>query len=309
MSKILNIGSLNSDHVYSVNRFVAAGETLAAGSLHYYPGGKGLNQSVALSRAGAQVFHAGKTGPDGAPLIAWLRETGVDASHIRTDGSVTGHAVIQVASSGQNCILLYHGANFELERSHLDNVFSSFEKGDFLVLQNEVNEIPYMMEQASKMGMSIAFNPSPFDRTVVDFPLELVSLFILNEIEGSEITGEKNPAGILNSMAGRFPQAAIILTLGEEGVLYRDNKQELSHGIYHVPVVDTTAAGDTFTGFFIACTAEGMNPADALALASAASALTVTRSGASSSIPTRSEAESALLSGFSCFRMSGENSN
>ena len=293
--KILNIGSLNSDHVYNVEHFVTGGETLAALSLQYFPGGKGLNQSVALSRAGARVFHAGKTGPDGAPLIELLRGCGVDIRHIRSDGSVSGHALIQVTPNGQNCILIYHGANFELERSHLDEVISSFGEGDILVLQNEVNEIPFMMQKASQKGMRITFNPSPFDKTLLDFPLELVSWFILNEIEGGEITGEKNPKDILQSMAARFPQAAIVLTLGKDGVMYKDNKTELSHGIYSVDVVDTTAAGDTFTGFFIASIAAGEPPAEALRLASIASSLTVMRPGASSSIPTREEVEAAKL--------------
>ena len=295
MKKILNIGSLNSDHVYNVPHFVSAGETLAAQALNYFPGGKGLNQSVALARAGADVYHAGKTGPDGGALIEWLRGCGADVRHIRSDGSVTGHTVIQVDSSGQNCILLFHGANFEIERSHLDEVFSCFDTGDILVLQNEVNDIPYMMEQASKKGMRIAFNPAPFESAVLDYPLEIVSWFILNEIEGSEFTGEKKPQDILCSMATRFPKAAIVLTLGKDGVLYKDSNQELSHGIYRVQAVDTTAAGDTFTGYFIANITAGKEPAQALRLASIASALTVTRPGASSSIPTRDEAENAQL--------------
>jgi len=285
VKKILNIGSLNSDHVYAVPRFVKAGETLAAETLAFFPGGKGLNQSVALSRAGATVFHAGKTGADGAPLVAWLKECGVDVRHVRADGSVTGHAVIQVASGGENCILLYHGANFELERSHLDEVFSCFEAGDILVLQNEVNDIAYMMEKAHRKDMSIAFNPSPFDSSVPNLPLDLVTWFILNEIEGSGITGEKNPRDMLHSMRARFPQAAIILTLGEDGVLYSDSAREMSHGIYRVKAVDTTAAGDTFAGFFIASIATGKEPDEALRLSSIASALTVSRPGASSSIP------------------------
>jgi len=295
LKKILNIGSLNSDHVYAVPRFVTAGETLAAEKLQYFPGGKGLNQSVALSRAGAAVFHAGKTGPDGAPLITWLRECGVDASHIRSDGSVTGHAVIQVASGGENCILLYHGANFELERSHLDEVFSCFGDGDILVLQNEVNDIAYMMERAAQKGMRIAFNPSPFDSTVRGFPLDLVSWFILNEIEGYEIAGKENPIDILASMHASFPNAAIILTLGENGVIYRDGTQELTHGIYRVQVVDTTAAGDTFTGYFIAGINAGKEPAEALRLASVASAFAVSRPGASSSIPIWDEVEKSSM--------------
>ena len=291
--KILNIGSLNSDHVYNVPRFVTAGETLAAQKLQYFPGGKGLNQSVALSRAGASVFHAGKTGPDGEPLIAWLRETGADVRHIQTGGSVTGHAIIQVEPGGQNCILLYHGANFELERSYIDKVLSFFDKGDILVLQNEVNEISYIMEQASQKGMKIALNPSPFDKSVMEYPLDRVSWFILNEIEGCGITGKENPEDILQSMAGRFPKAAIVLTLGKDGVLYKDSSRELSHKSCPVQAVDTTAAGDTFTGFFIASIAAGKEAEEALRLASIAASIAVTRPGASSSIPTWEEVEAS----------------
>ncbi|MCL1929314.1 MAG: ribokinase [Treponema sp.] len=291
MNKILNIGSLNSDHVYSVPHFVTAGETLAATTLQYFPGGKGLNQSIALSRAGAMVFHAGKVGPDGVLLTEWLRESGVDIHHTRTNGSVTGHAIIQVAPGGQNCILLYHGANFELERSHIDQVFSCFDKGDILVLQNEVNDIPYIMEQASQKDMRIAFNPSPFDSSIADYPLDCVSWFILNEIEGTGITGKENPKDILQSMAVNFPKAAIVLTLGKDGVLYKDSTGELSHESYNVPVVDTTAAGDTFTGFFIANIAAGKKAEEALRMASIAASIAVTRPGASSSIPTREEVE------------------
>jgi len=178
-----------------------------------------------------------------------------------------------------------------LERSHLDEVFSFFEEGDILVLQNEVNDISYIMEQAAKKGMYIAFNPSPFDSSVSSLPLNLVTWFILNEIEGSEISGKKKPEDILQVMNDRYPQAAIVLTLGENGVLYRDNTQQLSHGIYRVQVVDTTAAGDTFAGYFIASIMAGKDPGEALRLSSIASALAVSRPGASSSIPTLKDVE------------------
>lgn len=295
MSKILSFGSLNSDHVYTVRRFVSDGETLAAETLERFPGGKGLNQSIALSRAGARVFHAGKTGKDGVQLIAWLREAGVDVRHIKSDGSVTGHTVIQVAPNGQNRILLYHGANFELERSHIDEVFSCFEKDDILMLQNEVNDIPYMTRQAARKGMRVAFNPSPFDMSIQKFPLDLVTWFILNEIEGKEITGMEKPKDILKTMSALFPRAAIVLTLGKDGALYREGARELSHGVYRVKAVDTTAAGDTFAGFFIANIVAGKDAEEALRLASIAAALAVTRPGASSSIPTKDEVEKARL--------------
>ena len=108
---VYNLGSLNIDYVYRVDHFVRPGETLTADSMAIFPGGKGLNQSVALARAGASVRHCGRIGQDGAFLREILREAGADVRHVETDAGPTGHALIQVEQSGQNCILLYPGAN------------------------------------------------------------------------------------------------------------------------------------------------------------------------------------------------------
>ena len=295
MTKILNIGSINIDHVYRVPHFVQPGETLHAHTLQAFPGGKGLNQSVALGLAGAQVAHAGKVGPDGAEMVKVLEDAGVDTRPVAQDGSATGHAVIQVNQGGQNCILLYRGANFELDEAFVAQALDGYGQGDILVLQNEVNQLPLIMETAHKKGMRIAFNPSPIGPEIDDCPLEYVSWFLLNEIEGTALSGESDHEKVLDAMAEKYPEAAIVLTRGHQGVFYKDKTQRLAHGIYKVPVVDTTAAGDTFTGYFIALTAAGRPAAEALQMASKASAIAVSRAGASVSIPALAEVASTPL--------------
>lgn len=289
MAKLLNIGSINIDHVYAVPHFVQAGETLSSLFMQDYPGGKGLNQSIALARAGCAVTHAGRVGTDGAPFVTFMREAGVNVDYVETVKDPSGHSIIQVTPEGQNCILLYPGANQTLNMPFMDKALSHYGAGDILVLQNEVSDISYAMQAAHARGMRIAFNPSPFDASILDLPLESVHWFLLNEVEGRMLTGKMEAEDILNEMAVLFPAARIVLTVGRNGVLYRDRDAVFAHGIYKVPVVDTTAAGDTFTGFFIGSAAAEQPVEEALRIASVASSLAVSRPGAASSIPTLEE--------------------
>ena len=147
--KILSFGSLNIDYVYSVDHFVQKGETLASSALEIFSGGKGLNQSVALGRAGAEVFHAGAVGPDGQFLVDLLQEAGVDTHLVKRLESVrTGNAIIQRDPEGNNCILLYGGANQAITREQVKEILVGFGAGDYIVLQNEINQLPFLMEQA-----------------------------------------------------------------------------------------------------------------------------------------------------------------
>lgn len=289
MKKILNYGSLNIDKTFSMDHIVRPGETLAAKSLELFPGGKGLNQSVALAKAEGNVYHAGKIGADGEFLIDVLKEAGVHTEYIGRSEGQSGQALIQVDSSGQNCILLYHGANFEIAESDFDQVLSHFGPGDLLVLQNEINDIDALMKKAAARGMEIVFNPSPIGPEIARCDLSLVSWFLLNEVEGRELTGESDPEKITDILLRRYPNAHIVLTLGQDGVVYRDGEKTARHGIFKVPVVDTTAAGDTFTGFFLAGMAAAEPVERALRVASAASAIAVSRKGAAVSIPTLRE--------------------
>lgn len=295
--KILNFGSLNLDIVYSVDHFVRPGETLSSKSRDTFCGGKGLNQSIALSRSGVKVYHAGAVGKsDGAMLIEVLKNNDVNIDYIKQyEGTSTGHAIIQVNKDGQNCILLYGGANQMITREHVDKTLGNFSKGDFLILQNEINLIDYIMEEAHKRGLIIVLNPSPMDEKIYSLPLDYVDYFMLNEVEAGDICGEVKDDNLLETLRRKYQHARIILTLGERGVLYKDDSQVLEHGIFKVSAVDTTAAGDTFTGFFIGSLAQGYDAKEALRLASLASAISVSRKGAETSIPYMEEVKNSTL--------------
>ena len=291
--KILNYGSLNIDYTYSVDHFVRGGETMSSEEMHVFSGGKGLNQSIALSKSGAEVWHAGAIGTgDGDFLIRQLKEAGVNTEYISVLDGKTGHAIIQKAKDGGNCILLFGGANQKITREMVDGVMDHFEKGDYLVLQNEISEIGYIMERAREKGMVLVFNPSPMDDKISTYPLEYVDYFLLNEIEAGDICGEQGSGEeLLQKLSDKFPASKIVLTLGGDGSLYRDGQRILTQGIYKVPVANTTAAGDTFTGFLIGGLVQGLDAGEALDLAAKAAAIAVSRPGAAPSIPSREEVE------------------
>jgi ribokinase len=292
--KVLNYGSLNIDYVYYVDHFVRAGETLDSQKLELFCGGKGLNQSIALRKSGAEVWHAGAVGEnDSDLLLELLEQSGVNTDYVRKKPGSSGHAIIQKAASGDNCILLYGGANQSIMREEVDETLKHFSKGDFLILQNEISEISYIMNKAHDKGMIIVFNPSPMNSKISDYPLEHVDYLILNEVEGMEISGCKEVSNRLIEILGKmFPEARIVLTLGDKGSIYKDNEGLLRQAIYKVKAVDTTAAGDTFTGFFIGGVISNEPKEKALDNAAKASAIAVTREGAGSSIPTKEEVNS-----------------
>ena len=157
--KVLNFGSLNLDHTYQVPHIVAPGETLTSLGLAIHPGGKGLNQSVALAKAGAEVFHAGQIGEDGEMLRKVCADSGADVRFIRNVETRTGNAIIQVDINGQNCIILYPGANRCMEKGFIDEVLGAFSEGDYLLLQNEINNLPHIIDSAYAKGMKIHVYP------------------------------------------------------------------------------------------------------------------------------------------------------
>lgn len=287
--RFLNFGSLNIDHVYSVNDFVTAGETVSSLRLQTFCGGKGLNQSVALAQAGGRVYHAGAIGKDGRALTDFLSVKGVDTSLVREVDGFTGHAVIQVNSQGENCIILHKGANFSMDMQFADKVLGDFGNGDVLLLQNEINMLSYIITAAKKKKMKIALNPSPIDGEINNLPLEKVDWLILNSVEGRALAGRQAPDDIINSLNSRYPDTAVILTLGEKGAVYSFRGNRIFHQSFPVKAVDTTAAGDTFTGYFIALVGEGFTPEKALKTAVAAAAVAVTRMGAATSVPSLAE--------------------
>lgn len=285
--KVLNFGSLNIDYVYDVEHFVQKGETISSTDLKIFSGGKGLNQSIACSKAGADIYHAGSIGTDGAFLESILKEAGVDIGYVMKSENVrTGNAIIQNDRQGDNCILLYGGANQTITKEFVDEVFHGFEAGDWLVIQNEINEIPYIVECANQRGMKIVLNPSPMNEKIFDINLDHIDCFILNEGEAKVLVGTSAEGEALEkALRQKFPHAKVVLTLGEKGAVYVDEKETVYQSAYKVNAVDTTAAGDTFTGYFVSGRLQGMSVKESLDLAAKASAITVTRKGAAPSIP------------------------
>jgi len=292
--KICNFGSLNLDIVYSVDHSVTPGETLASSERNEFCGGKGLNQSVALSLAGAEVYHAGCVGSGGDKLIAFLGEKNVDTRFVSRVPSPCGHAIIQVDKNGQNSILLYGGANRLITQKAASSVLEHFGKGDILVLQNEINEIPFIMKTAKERGMRVVFNPSPFEDAIAEtYPLECVSWFVVNEIEGEMMTGFSDKDRIIKSLSEKYSPEGILLTLGEKGSVCFSNGRYFEQSAFSVPVRDTTGAGDTFLGYFFALL-DSFGISEALRYASAASALAVSKNGAATSVPALSDVEAFL---------------
>jgi len=288
--KIINFGSINIDYVYNVNHIVLAGETTESTHFSKFAGGKGLNQSVAIAKAGSPVFHAGMIGNDGNFLKQFLDAQNVDTTFVKIlDNEASGHAIIQVDETGQNSIILFGGANRKFDEKYIDEVLNQFNEGDILILQNEINAIPHILEKAKGKGLKVFFNPAPMNREVLNYPLNCVDCFIVNEIEGSELTGEADPEQIIFAIVNQYPEASVILTLGENGSIYGDSQRIIKMAAEKVDVVDTTAAGDTFIGYFISEFVKRSDIDVCLKTATKAAALCVTRRGAADSIPERRE--------------------
>ncbi len=288
--RILNFGSLNVDHVYRVPHIARPGQTIAAASVQTFAGGKGANQSVALARAGATVSHAGRIGRDGHWLLDKLKHAGVDTTLVQVDDKRrTGHAIIQVDDKGENTIVLFGGANRSIDGGQIDRAVRQFGSGDMLLLQNEVNRVPDVIEAGHARGMTVCFNPAPADDQVKHYPLEHLDVMILNQSEGQTLCGASAPDDVLTTLSDRYPQAQIILTLGKDGVRYAAGDKRLSVAATPAKTVDTTAAGDTFIGYYLAGRAAGSDVPDALQTACRAAALCVSSPGAMDSIPTHHE--------------------
>ena len=281
---IFNLGSVNIDRAYSLDHIVAPGETISASALRESPGGKGFNQSIALARAGARVSHIGAVGADGAHLVAMLREAGAEVTGIAAVAEPTGHAIIQVDSEGRNSIVVFAAANGSITIDAARAALANAAPGDILLCQNETSAVAETMREAKSRGMRIVFNPSPFDGKIAALPLGLVDLFIVNEAEEAALMALGGAAG-----------AARVVTRGADGCeSFAPGRRPVACASFRVKAVDTTAAGDTFAGYYLAALATGADEAAALRRASAAAAISVTRRGAADSIPSAAVVDAFL---------------
>ena len=291
---VVNFGSLNIDHVYAVDHFCRAGETIHTKSYTQNAGGKGLNQSIAVSRSGQKVHHAGLLGPEGTRLAELLSGSGVDLRYLKHTDVPQGHAVIQVQPDGQNCIFLYGGSNQAVTPQEIDEVLMQLNAGDYLLLQNEIANLTYLLRAAARRGLRVVLNASPISDELLNADLSGVDWLVVNEIECAAMAGCGDAQAGYETLKQRYPSLGILLTLGSEGSVSWKDGTEVRQCAYPVKAVDTTGAGDTFMGYFVGCLAQGMERQTAMQYASMASAISVTRTGAAASIPPMDEVRAAV---------------
>lgn len=291
MARIITLGSLNLDFTYQLPKPLEVGETLSSLSYRCGAGGKGANQSIAAARAGAEVYHAGRIGSDGTLLRRTLADSGVRLDFLEEVETPTGHAVVLINDAGDNSIVLFGGANRTIDETFIDRVTSTAKPGDILLLQNEITNIDHAMEAGKKAGMRVAFNFAPFDpKLAPELPLSLCDYLFLNRIEAGGIAGKSDVEEILETLARRYPETELVLTLGPEGAVALTPAGQRFHADSpRVKVVETTAAGDTFIGYYLAAVLDGFDTGRALERACRAAALCCSRAGAAESIPTRAD--------------------
>lgn len=291
MAKILNFGSLNIDKIYRIDHIVKKGETILSNSYHEGMGGKGLNQSIALKRAGADLIHAGFVGEnDGDVLLDYLAENEIDFLVKKVPGN-SGHAIIQVDKNANNSIIVEAGANKRIDKVYIDQVLAGIEESSYLLLQNEISNLPYIVDVASNRRMKIFLNPSPVDQTLKSIDLNKIDTLILNETEAYELSGSENPDAIINYFRNKYPNLKIVLTRGRDGGIYSSKDIEIKFSSFKTHAIDTTGAGDTFLGYFIANISKGEDINKSLNLASLAAGIACSKSGAATSIPSLKEVE------------------
>jgi ribokinase len=292
---VYNFGSINIDLVYRVPHLVLAGETLSSLSMDTVLGGKGANQSVAVARAGAAVCHVGRVGRADQWAVDQMQAAGVDITHIEQIDGASGHAIIQVDDHGENYIILHGGANQSFNRSLLESHLADATADDWLLVQNECNDISVAFDIAASKGMKIMFTPAPMTSEVAAMPLERCAVLIVNETEAESLAGTSDPEQILERLAGRYPDTRLVMTLGSKGALLQYAGHRDQHDAIKVDVVDTTGAGDTFVGYLLAAMIEGSDDATCLKRACTAAALSVTQAGAAPSIPDAAAVDEFLI--------------
>lgn len=292
--RIVNFGSINIDHVYQVPHFVTPGETLSSYELTTGLGGKGANQSVAIARAGGVVEHVGQISNADQWALAELKKSGVDISAIKQVMQASGHAIIQVNNHGENAILLHGGANQNCDINDLKNALSEPENIEYLLMQNECNGLSDAIEFALGNGIKIALNPAPMSEAIKALPLHKLDTLIVNHVEAQALSSLVELDSIIEHFQTTLANTRVVLTLGGAGVVLLNRGNVIKVGAHDVDVVDTTCAGDTFVGYFLSSLVQGDDDYTALNKASAAAALTVTRVGAISAIPTEQELQFVL---------------
>ena len=286
--RAFNLGSINMDMVIQLERFPEAGETAIGRMTVEALGGKGLNASVAIHLAGGEVRHIGAVNKDDSSVLSAIASLGLSTDYIEQAEQPTGQAVVMLDASSENRIVVCPGANHSISDDHISAALSEARTGDWLVMQNETKGQAHAIQVAKERNMKVAMVAAPFVADDVLPLLDNIDLIALNETEAQQL---QSACGLeLNNL----PVEHILMTLGSRGATHVTESKSTSVAAHVVTAVDTTAAGDTFFGYFLASFMQGRPIADSLALANSAAALAVQRNGAVSSIPTFSEAEAGI---------------
>lgn len=283
--KILVFGSCNIDFVYSVDSIVSPGKTISANELQKHSGGKGLNQAIALARAGAKVYFAGKIGENGLFLKKLAEKNGIDTNYLKVSDCDSGHAIIQVDKKGENSIIVFGGANSQIDNAFCDDVLKNFESGDIIILQNEISNLEYIIEKSYEKGMKIFLNFSPITDNIKNIDFNKLHCLIVNETEAKEIFATTNKNELSQKITDNYSKLCVVMTLGKNGSMCVENGKEFFAPAIKTNVVDTTGAGDTFTGYFIHFSTQGYTTEESLKIANTAASVAVSKSGAADSIP------------------------
>lgn len=297
LKKILVVGSCNTDMVIKADRLPVPGETILGGTFFMNPGGKGANQAIAAARMGGNVTLISKSGNDvfGKQSVMLYNSENINTEFIFFDPNhPSGVALITVDSNGENCIVVASGANATLCPADINKASKEIESSDLVLMQLEIpiDTVEYVAEIANKKGIKVILNPAPA-RSLSDKLLKCLYIIIPNKSEAEILSGikvtdyesAKHAADIISNRG----VDNVIITLGSQGALIKENDEYYFVDAYKVDAVDTTAAGDAFCGSVCVGLSEGKSILDAVRMAVKASALTVTRMGAQSSIPLRSE--------------------
>ena len=288
---VYNLGSINADLFYRVPHLLAPGETLASTKHSRGLGGKGANMSVAIARAAARAVHIGAVGSDGRWAVERLLEYGVDTRSIVELDTVTGHAVIMVDDQGENAILIHPGANRALTETHIASALGAASEEDFFLFQNETSGQVEGATLASAKGMRVVYAAAPFDAKAVEAVLPMLDILVVNAVEAQQLTDD------LGVALADLPVRDVIVTLGGDGCRWINTDEGTEQTFPAIPVtaVDTTGAGDTFTGFLVAALDRGLPMEQAILLGQQAGAIMVTRHGTADVIPDLKDIQDARL--------------
>ena len=296
MKKILSLGSINIDHTYYVDYIASEGETISSMSYFKSYGGKGLNQSIAISKSGSLVYHAGKISLKDSYLIDYLKENGINRDLVSLEEDHTGHAIIQVAKDGSNAIIVEPGVNHKISNEFISKSINNFGAGDYIVLQNEISNLNYAIEASHKKGMISILNPSPITESLSMVNLGFVDYLILNEIELLMIAKKETIDEGIEELNKLYPSLKIVLTLGDKGSKYFSSEESFSIESLKIKPIDTSGAGDTFCGYFVSGLSKGLTPLESMKLANVAAGIACTRKGTSIAVPKIEEVEEFIQS-------------